>query len=39
METSIRMLLLAVKNGIYAYGSLPEVDDLFVRQGREVDPK
>ena len=27
------------KNGIYAYGSLPEIDDLYVRQGRELDPK
>ena len=27
------------KNGIYAYGTRPEVDDLFVRQGRELDPK
>ena len=27
------------KNGIYAYGSLPEVDDLFVRQAREVGPQ
>src|SRR5260370_28636232 len=29
----------ATKNGIYAYGSLPEVDDLYSRQGRELDPK
>ena len=27
------------KNGIYAYGSLPDIDDLFVRQGRELDGK
>ena len=27
------------KNGIYAYGTLPAIDDLFVRQGRELDPK
>jgi peptide/nickel transport system substrate-binding protein len=27
------------KNGIYAYGSLPDIDDLFVRQGRELDAK
>ena len=25
------------KNGIYAYGSLPEIDDLFQRQARETD--
>jgi peptide/nickel transport system substrate-binding protein len=29
----------ATKNGIYAYGSRPEIDDLYVRQGRELDPK
>jgi peptide/nickel transport system substrate-binding protein len=29
----------ATKNGIYAYGSLPEVDDLYARQARELDPK
>jgi len=27
------------KNGIYAYGSLPDIDDLYVRQGRELDGK
>jgi len=27
------------KNGIYAYGSLPDVDDLYARQSRELDPK
>ena len=25
------------KGGLYAYGSLPEVDDLFQRQARELD--
>ena len=29
----------ATKLGIYAYGTLPEIDDLFVRQGRELDPR
>jgi peptide/nickel transport system substrate-binding protein len=29
----------ATKNGIYAYGSRPEIDDLYVRQGRELDPR
>ena len=29
----------ATRNGIYAYGSLPEVDDLYHRQARELDPK
>ena len=27
------------KNGLYAYGSLPEIDDLFQRQAREGDRK
>ena len=27
------------KNGIYAYGSLPEIDDLFQRQAKEMDRK
>jgi peptide/nickel transport system substrate-binding protein len=27
------------KNGIYAYGSLPDIDDLYVRQSRELDGK
>jgi len=29
----------ATKNGIYAYGSLPDIDDLYVPQGRELDGK
>ena len=29
----------ATKNGIYAYGSLPALDDLYARQAREVDVK
>jgi peptide/nickel transport system substrate-binding protein len=29
----------ATKDGIYAYGSLPQTDDLYVRQSREMDPK
>jgi peptide/nickel transport system substrate-binding protein len=27
------------KNGIHAYGSLPEIDDLFQRQAKELDRK
>ena len=30
---------LATKNGTYAYGVLPEVEDLFQRQARELDRK
>jgi peptide/nickel transport system substrate-binding protein len=28
-----------VKDGLYAWGSYPDVDDLFVQQAREQDPK
>ncbi len=27
------------KNGIYAYGTLPEIDDLFQQQAKEMDRK
>jgi peptide/nickel transport system substrate-binding protein len=27
------------RNGLYAYGSLPEIDDLFQRQAKELDRK
>jgi peptide/nickel transport system substrate-binding protein len=30
---------LATRNGQYAYGVLPEVEDLFVRQAKELDRK
>jgi len=30
---------LATKNGTYAYGVLPEIEDLFQRQARELDRK
>ena len=29
----------ATTNGIYAYGSLPEIDELYARQGRELEAK
>ena len=38
-NAATRLEPYAIKNGIYAYGSLPEVDDLFARQAREVDVK
>jgi ABC-type transport system substrate-binding protein len=38
-NAATRLEPYVTKNGIYAYGSLPEVDDLYVRQGRELDPK
>ena len=34
-----RIEALATKNGFYAYGVLPEVEDLFQRQARELDRK
>jgi len=38
-NAATRLEPYAIKNGIYAYGSLPPVDDLYVRQAREVDAK
>ena len=38
-NAATRLEPYATKNGIYAYGSLPEIDDLYSRQGREMDPK
>ncbi len=36
-NAATRLEPYATKHGIYAYGSLPEIDDLFARQAREVD--
>src|SRR5215831_1731306 len=38
-NAATRLEPYATKKGIYAYGSLPEVDDLYVRQARELDSK
>jgi peptide/nickel transport system substrate-binding protein len=38
-NAATRLEPYATKSGIYAYGSLPVVDDLFARQAREVDVK
>ena len=38
-NAATRLEPYATRNGIYAYGSLPVVDDLFARQAREVDVK
>jgi peptide/nickel transport system substrate-binding protein len=38
-NAATRLEPYVIRNGIYAYGSLPEVDDLYDRQGREMDPK
>ena len=38
-NAATRLEPYATKHGIYAYGSLPEIDDLFARQAKEVDLK
>jgi peptide/nickel transport system substrate-binding protein len=38
-NAATRLEPYAVKGGIYAYGSLPQVDDLYAQQAREVDVK
>jgi peptide/nickel transport system substrate-binding protein len=38
-NAAARLESFFTKGGIYAYGSLPEVDDLFQRQARELDRK
>ena len=38
-NAATRLEPYATKKGIYAYGSLPEIDDLYARQARELDGK
>jgi len=38
-NSATRLEPYVTRDGIYAYGSLPEVDDLFVQQSRELDAK
>jgi peptide/nickel transport system substrate-binding protein len=38
-NAATRLEPYAIRNGVYAYGSLPEVDDLYTRQAREIDVK
>jgi len=38
-NAATRLESFVTKNGAFAYGSLPEVDDLFRRQSRELDRK
>ncbi len=38
-NAATRIEALATRDGMYAYGVLPEVEDLFQRQGRELDRK
>jgi peptide/nickel transport system substrate-binding protein len=37
-NAATRLEPYVTRNGIYAYDSRPEIDDLYVRQGRELDP-
>jgi peptide/nickel transport system substrate-binding protein len=38
-NAATRLEPYATKDGMYAYGSLPQIDDLYARQARELDPK
>src|SRR5262245_71709 len=38
-NAATRVEAVATRNGLYAYGVLPEVEDLFQRQARELDRK
>jgi peptide/nickel transport system substrate-binding protein len=38
-NAATRIETYVTKNGIYAYGVVPEIEDLFVRQARETDRK
>jgi len=38
-NAATRIEALATRSGLYAYGVVPEVEDLFQRQGRELDRK
>ena len=38
-NAATRLEPFVTKNGIYAYGALPEIEDLFQRQAREMDRK
>ena len=38
-NAATRLEPYVTKSGVYAYGSLPEIDDLYIRQARELDAK
>ena len=38
-NAATRLEPYATKNGVYAYGSRPEIDDLYARRARELDVK
>ena len=38
-NAATRLEPYVIKGGVYAYGSVPEIDDLYVQQARELDVK
>ena len=38
-NAATRIEVYVTKNGIYSYGVVPEIEDLFARQARELDRK
>src|SRR5581483_9253495 len=38
-NAATRMASFAVKGGAYAYGSYPDIDELYPKQADELDPK
>ena len=38
-NAATRLEPYVIKGGVYAYGSNPEIDDLYARQARELDPR
>jgi peptide/nickel transport system substrate-binding protein len=38
-NAATRLEPYVTKGGLYAYGSLPQIDDLYARQTRELDPR
>jgi len=38
-NAAARLEILAVKGGIYTYGSYPDLDEMFEKQATELDPK
>ncbi len=38
-NAATRLEMFVTRNGIYSYGTLPELEDLFQRQAREMDRK
>jgi peptide/nickel transport system substrate-binding protein len=37
-NAATRLEAFVVKGGTYAYGSYPDIDELYPRQARELDP-